>query len=137
MTDHLAHFGIKRKSGRYPWGSGKRPYQGASASNGTTRSGSGKRPYQGASASNGTTRSGFVKDFSDDELKEAINRLKMEKEYLSLQKDIVSSYKEKNANNREKFERFLNTTSTALKVGSGAIALIGAVKKLKGTGGEN
>ena len=118
MTNHLAHFGIKRKSGRYPWGSGK-------------------RPYQGASASNGTTRSGFVKDFSDDELKEAINRLKMEKEYLSLQKDIVSSYKEKNANNREKFERFLNTTSTALKVGSGAIALIGAVKKLKGTGGEN
>ena len=116
MTNHLAHFGIKRKSGRYPWGSGK-------------------RPYQGASASNGTTRSSFVKDFSDDELKEAINRLKMEKEYLSLQKDIVSSYKEKDANNREKFERFLNTTSTVLKVGSGAIALIGAVKKLKGTGG--
>lgn len=25
--DELYHFGIKRKSGRYPWGSGKRPYQ--------------------------------------------------------------------------------------------------------------
>ena len=25
---HLAHFGIKHKSGRYPWGSGERPYQG-------------------------------------------------------------------------------------------------------------
>lgn len=24
---YLAHYGIKRKSGRYPWGSGKRPYQ--------------------------------------------------------------------------------------------------------------
>lgn len=24
---YLAHYGIKRKSGRYPWGSGKRPHQ--------------------------------------------------------------------------------------------------------------
>lgn len=23
----LMHFGIKRRSGRYPWGSGKRPFQ--------------------------------------------------------------------------------------------------------------
>ena len=26
MTD-LAHYGVKRKSGRYPWGSGKDPHQ--------------------------------------------------------------------------------------------------------------
>ena len=25
--DTLAHYGILRKSGRYPWGSGKDPYQ--------------------------------------------------------------------------------------------------------------
>lgn len=25
--DYIAHFGIKRRSGRYPWGSGKHPYQ--------------------------------------------------------------------------------------------------------------
>ena len=25
---YLMHFGIKHKSGRYPWGSGDRPYQG-------------------------------------------------------------------------------------------------------------
>ena len=25
--NYLAHYGIKRKSGRYPWGSGKRPHQ--------------------------------------------------------------------------------------------------------------
>lgn len=29
MSDnYLAHYGIKRRSGRYPWGSGDRPYQG-------------------------------------------------------------------------------------------------------------
>ena len=26
--DYLMHYGIARKSGRYPWGSGERPYQG-------------------------------------------------------------------------------------------------------------
>ena len=25
--DILMHYGIKRRSGRYPWGSGKEPYQ--------------------------------------------------------------------------------------------------------------
>lgn len=27
FSDELLHFGIKRRSGRYPWGSGERPYQ--------------------------------------------------------------------------------------------------------------
>ena len=27
MEDYLLHYGIKRKSGRYPWGSGENPYQ--------------------------------------------------------------------------------------------------------------
>ena len=27
MSDYIAHVGVKRKSGRYPWGSGKHPYQ--------------------------------------------------------------------------------------------------------------
>lgn len=28
QDDHLAHYGVKRRSGRYPWGSGKDPQQG-------------------------------------------------------------------------------------------------------------
>lgn len=27
MTNELYHYGMPRRSGRYPWGSGKRPYQ--------------------------------------------------------------------------------------------------------------
>ena len=27
MNDILMHYGIKRRSGRYPWGSGEDPYQ--------------------------------------------------------------------------------------------------------------
>ena len=27
MVDELMHYGVKRRSGRYPWGSGKEPYQ--------------------------------------------------------------------------------------------------------------
>lgn len=28
ITSELCHYGVKRKSGRYPWGSGERPFQG-------------------------------------------------------------------------------------------------------------
>lgn len=28
MEEHILHYGIKRRSGRYPWGSGEDPYQG-------------------------------------------------------------------------------------------------------------
>lgn len=28
MKDYILHYGIKRRSGRYPWGSGENPYQG-------------------------------------------------------------------------------------------------------------
>lgn len=27
MSDYIAHYGTKRHSGRYPWGSGENPYQ--------------------------------------------------------------------------------------------------------------
>ena len=27
MNDVLVHYGVKRRSGRYPWGSGDNPYQ--------------------------------------------------------------------------------------------------------------
>ena len=27
VEDYLMHYGVKRRSGRYPWGSGKEPYQ--------------------------------------------------------------------------------------------------------------
>ena len=110
MTDHLAHFGIKRKSGRYPWGSGE-------------------RPYQGDSSSFSKKSSVRVKSFSDDELQDAIKRLRMEKEYLQLEESVISSDK----NDVEKFNKFLNTTSAALKVGTGAISLINATKKLSKT----
>ena len=30
VDDVLEHYGIKRRSGRYPWGSGDRPYQKSS-----------------------------------------------------------------------------------------------------------
>lgn len=31
-SNEIYHYGIKRRSGRYPWGSGERPYQGMSSS---------------------------------------------------------------------------------------------------------
>ena len=34
VDDVLEHYGIKRRSGRYPWGSGDRPYQNSSKHSG-------------------------------------------------------------------------------------------------------
>lgn len=32
MSNEIVHYGIKRRSGRYPWGSGDRPFQGLGSS---------------------------------------------------------------------------------------------------------
>ena len=32
LNDHLAHYGLPRRSGRYKWGSGKEPYQSLGSS---------------------------------------------------------------------------------------------------------
>jgi hypothetical protein len=59
--DELYHDGIKRRSGRYPWGSGARPYQSEERS---------KRKK--------------AQDLSDEELQEAVRRKTLEKSYDKL-----------------------------------------------------
>lgn len=85
MEHELYHYGIKRRSGRYPYGSGERPYQGEP----TMQKSSWLVKKQRA---NDIKR---VRTLSDGELRKKIDRLKLEQELKNLTtKDLSPAKKE-------------------------------------------
>ena len=110
FNDHLAHYGLPRRSGRYKWGSGKDPYQStggkrsfkkaASAGERYIKSklGSSKRPQKKAERKAAKAREkeenkkakenkyrdekAYVKSLSDEELRKINSRDQMEIQYL-------------------------------------------------------
>ena len=90
MNDnYLEHYGLPRRSGRYPWGSGSRPFQGDSAaakSSGSTKS-SGKSGKTGLFKKGKTKTKSSEEDLSEissEELQKKINRIQLEKQYRDL-----------------------------------------------------
>lgn len=90
MSDkYLEHYGIPRRSGRYPWGSGSRPFQGDSAaakSSGSTKS-SGKSRKTGLFKKGKTETKSSEEDLSkisSEELQKKISRIQLEKQYRDL-----------------------------------------------------
>ena len=90
MNDnYLEHYGIPRRSGRYPWGSGSRPFQGdspAAKSSGSTKS-SGKSGKTGLFKKGKTKTKSSEEDLSEissEELQKKINRIQLEKQYRDL-----------------------------------------------------
>lgn len=90
MNDnYLEHYGIPRRSGRYPWGSGSRPFQGdspAAKSSGKTKT-SGKSGKTGLFKKEKTkTRSSEedLSEISSEELQKKITRIQLEKQYRDL-----------------------------------------------------
>ena len=106
LNDHLEHYGLPRRSGRYKWGSGKDPYQStggkrsfkkaASAGERYIKSklGSSKRAQKKAAkarekeenekakANKYRDEKAYVKSLSDEELRRINNRDAMESQYL-------------------------------------------------------
>lgn len=90
MNDnYLEHYGIPRRSGRYPWGSGSRPFQGDSPA----AKSSGKTKTSGKSGKTGLFKKGKTKTesseedlskISSEELQKKINRIQLEKQYRDL-----------------------------------------------------
>lgn len=87
--NYLEHYGIPRRSGRYPWGSGSRPFQGDSAA----AKSSGKAGSSGKSGKTGLFKKGKTKtrsseedlsEISSEELQKKINRIQLEKQYRDL-----------------------------------------------------
>ena len=110
LEDHLEHYGMPRRSGRYKWGSGKDPYQSVGrkkslkkvAQNGEryikSKLGSSKRSQKKAERKAAKAREkeenekakankyrdekAYVKSLSDEELRRINNRDAMESQYL-------------------------------------------------------
>lgn len=90
MNDnYLEHYGVPRRSGRYPWGSGSRPFQGDSSAGKS----SGKTKTSGKSGKTGLFKKGKTKTKSSEEdiskissedLQKRINRIQLEKQYREL-----------------------------------------------------
>lgn len=90
MNDnYLEHYGIPRRSGRYPWGSGSRPFQGDSVA---AKSGE-KSKTSGKSGKTGLFKKGKTKtksseedlsEISSEELQKKISRIQLEKQYRDL-----------------------------------------------------
>lgn len=90
MNDnYLEHYGIPRRSGRYPWGSGSRPFQGDSAaakSSGSTKS-SGKSGKTGLFKKGKTKTESSKEDLSkisSEDLQKRIDRIQLEQKYREL-----------------------------------------------------
>ena len=106
LNDHLEHYGLPRRSGRYKWGSGKDPYQSTggkrsfkkAASAGEryimSKLGSSKRAQKKAAkarekeenekakANKYRDEKAYVKSLSDEELRRINTRDQMESQYL-------------------------------------------------------
>lgn len=80
----LFHFGIKRRSGRYPYGSGERPYQGDKQIN-LSDPDIKKKVLKKADAT--FIEKKYKGDLSNQELREVVERLRLE--------DQLSNYSEK------------------------------------------
>ena len=90
MNDnYLEHTGMPRRSGRYPWGSGKRPFQ----RDGSANKSDGKTKTSGKSGKTGLFKKGKTKtksseedlsEISSEELQKKISRIQLENQYRDL-----------------------------------------------------
>lgn len=73
----LYHYGVPKKSGRYPWGSGKRPFQGDNVLVGKSKNKAPKAPQDVAfdhyKNSIGPAAKKVVSDYSDIKTKKELN----------------------------------------------------------------
>ena len=105
LNDHLEHYGLPRRSGRYKWGSGKDPYQSIERKSSLKKEAKNGERYiksklsssklaqkkaerkaakarEKAKANKYRNEKAYVKSLSDEELRRIINRDAMESQYL-------------------------------------------------------
>ena len=80
-TEILEHIGVKRRSGRFPFGSGDRPYQGVSK--GLARKLK-KQAKRGKLEDTNKPKPKSISEMTDDEIKAKIERLRLEQTLAQL-----------------------------------------------------
>lgn len=91
----ICHYGTPRHSGRYPWGSGEDPYQ--SISRGSLSKNKKKQLIKKAKTrqeeqkrkdAEETKKPKSLSEMSEDEIRQAISRLQLEKQYADLVRSL-------------------------------------------------
>lgn len=81
MNNELYHIGMPRRSGRYPWGSGDRPYQGLSKGKYQQSSDHASKVVKKGQDNARSYTNRTVKDMSDDEISGYLKRQNLERSY--------------------------------------------------------
>ena len=116
MNNELEHYGVPKRSGRYPWGSGDRPYQG------DNEKVSLQRERKNALKNRRT--------LTTEDLKKRIERLEIEKKFKDLSEDDVYPGK-------KKAEKTLGTIGSNVMIAVGTAVATGAtIYMLKNIGGK-
>lgn len=114
----LMHYGIPRRSGRYPYGSGEDPYQ--SITRGRLSSGQKKRLIKKAkkqqeqakqeAVEQNKPRQKTISEMSDDEIRQSISRLQLEKQYSDLVRSLnpESKQESKPSPQQQKGKKFIS-----------------------------
>lgn len=101
VENFLAHIGVKKRSGRYPWGSGKRPFQSSGPPGGG-----------GKSSSQNTEPS-----LSNEELRARNERQRLINESLRLQREFGSLTKKDKTAGQKFVEDILKDSGKKIIVG--------------------
>lgn len=81
MNDnYLEHYGVPRRSGRYPWGSGSRPFQGDSSA----AKSSGKIGLFKKGKTKTESSKEDLSEISSEDLQKRIDRIQLEQKYQEL-----------------------------------------------------
>lgn len=154
--NELQHYGVAKRSGRYPWGSGENPYHhGASSPFGRLRERRlekkkaavksaqlekarqvkvDKAEYEKkkqAALKSGSAKElmPYLRDLSDDELRIAKNRIQMEAEFRNLAVKEAAAGNPKVALAMAKAERITNQANTAINAYNTAAKVYNAFSK--------
>lgn len=84
--EFIAHYGKPRRSGRFKWGSGDRPFQSLGIRGGRKKSSS-----KSAKAKEEPPKKKTLSEMSDAEIQQRINRLKLEQSLKDLEKSMAAA----------------------------------------------
>lgn len=124
--------GIPRRSGRYPWGSGNRPYQSEEKkkninpgqvkqiieqSGQIVRSSKNLNKQSINKARRKEIKNKDISKMTDQELREAVNRMNLEKSYNSLSTENIAS-------GRQRVDEILDSVGDVLSIGASVATLL-------------
>ena len=84
--DFIAHYGKPRRSGRFKWGSGLRPFQSLGLRGGRKKNSTSK-----TKAEDETPKKKKVSEMTDEEIQNRVSRLKLEQSLADLEKSMTAA----------------------------------------------